>query len=182
MSTATPLSRAAARRAAKPSSRPSTRPPLSVVPRPSLRSPRLPFVIVVVGVLAVGLLGLLLLNTLAAQDAFRLHDLQRQATRLVDQEQALRITVERDAAPGTLAARAAALGMVPTANPTFIRLKDGRVLGVAVAAPPPPPPPAPAAKSATKPGAKAAAKPAAKPGAKPAAKPTKPPAKPPAHR
>jgi hypothetical protein len=37
--------------------------------------------------------------------------------------------------PQTLAARAAALGMVPGGPPAFLRLSDGKVLGQAIAAP-----------------------------------------------
>jgi len=119
-------------------------------------------------VVGVGLLGLLGLNTVLGQDAFRRHDLDRQAALLSEQEQQLASDVAALEAPERLAARAVELGLVPAGPPAFLRLSDGVVLGAAAA---PPVAPAPAAK--VKPSAKpvASAKPAAsaKPSAKPAA-------------
>jgi hypothetical protein len=97
-----------------------------------------PFVVLVVTLLAAGLVGLLMLNTVLAQDAFVLKDLRRTAAALTDQQQALMQDVAAAASPAELAARARALGMVENRNPVFIRLADAKVLGVpapAVAAP-----------------------------------------------
>jgi hypothetical protein len=93
---------------------------------------RAPFVAAVVVILAAGLLGLLLLNTVLAQDAFRLHALQLQGHVLADQEQSLQREVEALQSPQSLAARATAMGMVPGGPRAFLRLSDGKVLGVAV--------------------------------------------------
>lgn len=118
-------------------------PRLRVVPPPRRRrSPRTPFVLLVVGLLAGGLLGLLMLNTVLAQDAFVLHDLRTQSSALSDREDALVQQVAAREAPGALAARARALGMVPNPNPAFIRLSDGTVLGKPAPATAPPAPPA----------------------------------------
>lgn len=136
-----------------------------VTPGP-VHAPRLPFVVVVVAILTAGLLSLLMLNTLAAQDSFRLHDLQRRSAALADSEQQLKLDLDRQSSPSSLAGRARALGMLPAESPAFLRLRDGRIVGVATAAPLPPPPPPPAAtqaKPTTKPGAKPARKPTAKP-------------------
>jgi hypothetical protein len=122
-----------------------------------------PFIAVVVGILAAGLLGLLVLNTTLAQDAFRLHALQVQGRVLADQEQGLQREVERLQSPQALAAKATALGMVPGGPPAFLRLADGKVLGAPLpgqVAPPPPAAPVAAAPAVAK-------KPAAQP--KPAA-------------
>src|SRR3978361_1090226 len=54
------------------------RPVLALVPTPA-RARRAPFVALVLGILLAGLVGLLLLNTASAQDAFRLHRLQASA-------------------------------------------------------------------------------------------------------
>ena len=139
-STAAPARRAPAR----------PRPPLQVVV-PSAPPPRrTPFVGVVVGVLGLGLLGLLGLNTALAQGAFHQHDLERQLTALQDEEQALQQRVATLAAPHRLASEAHALGMVATVDPAFLRARDGAVLGeptpatgapVTVAPPPTPPDP-----------------------------------------
>lgn len=110
-----------------------------VAPGP-VTAPKLPFVVVVVAILATGLLSLLMLNTLAAQDSFRLHDLQRRSSGLADTEQQLRLDLDRQSSPSSLAARARALGMLPADSPAFLRLRDGRIVGVATALPAPPPP------------------------------------------
>ena len=102
---------------------------LKVVPQRRPSAPRAPFVVVVVGALALGLLGLLALNTVLAQDAFRLHVLQRQSAVLADQELNLQRQVEARRAPADLAARAAALGLVQGGPPAFLRLSDGVILG-----------------------------------------------------
>ncbi len=147
---------------------------LRLVPGSSSRPARAPFVLAVLTLLAGGLIGLLLLNTVLAQDAFRLHDLQRTTALLTDSEQELQQELALAQSPAELARRATALGMVPGGDVTFRRLPDGRVVGQ-VAPAPLPPPPAPVAK----PGAKPTAKPGAKPGTKPTAKPaTRPPTRP----
>jgi hypothetical protein len=131
------------------------RPPLMLVQPPAVPAGRAPFVAAVVVLLAAGLLGLLVLNTVLAKDAFRLHTLQVETKALAEREQVLTREVESLRAPGALAARAAALGMVPAGPPAFLRLPDGAVLGApagpaegleqaAPAAPPPPASPAPA--------------------------------------
>lgn len=126
MSTAPGLDHVAARPA------PRRRPPLALVP-PRRPSPaalgRTPFVALVVSLLAAGLLGLLVLNTALAQDAFRLHTLKQESRALEDREEALLREVEALRAPSELAARATALGMVQAGPPAFLRLSDGAVLG-----------------------------------------------------
>lgn len=107
-------------------------------------APRAPFLAVVVLLLAGGLLGLLALNTVLAQDAFHLHALTKQGKELADREQALAREVETMRTPRNLAAKARSLGMVQSAAPAFLRLPDGAVLGAEVAAPAPPPAAAPA--------------------------------------
>jgi hypothetical protein len=81
--------------------------------------------------LGAGLLTLLLINTALAQGSFRLHDLQATSDRLSDGEQALRESIDAAAAPQRLAEQARALGMVPSDSTAFVRLSDGKVLGVA---------------------------------------------------
>jgi hypothetical protein len=128
VSTAPGLDRVAARPA------PRRRPPLALVP-PRRPAPapavlgRNPFVALVVALLAAGLLGLLVLNTALAQDAFRLHTLKQESRALEDREEALLREVEALRAPQELAARATALGMVQAGPPAFLRLSDGAVLG-----------------------------------------------------
>jgi hypothetical protein len=114
---------------------PTRRPRLRLVPPPVRRAPRAPFIAVVILTLASGLVGLLILNTQRAQDAFTLAKLQQQNARLGDSEQALTLAVQQDQDPGTLGARAAALGMVPGGAPIFLDA-HGKVLGVVPAGAP----------------------------------------------
>jgi len=107
---------------------------LRLVPQRRSSAARAPFVAFVVVLLVSGLLGLLMLNTMVAQDAFGLHDLTVQGKSLDDREQALSRQVQTLQAPTSLSQRATALGMVPGGPPMFLRLADGAVLG-AVGAP-----------------------------------------------
>lgn len=136
---------------------------LTVVPIGETSAPRAPFVAAVVALLVSGLIGLLVLNTVLAKDAFRLHALQVADRQLADREQALTREVEALRAPAALAAKASALGMVQAGPPAFLRLPDGAVLGAAVPAqapapadgsapaPVPAPVPAPAAQAPAEP-------------------------------
>jgi hypothetical protein len=70
-----------------PAPRPTPR--LRAVPAPAARRPLAPFLLVTVGLAVAGLVGLLLLNTLVAQDSFRLSALQRDNRALAEREQVL---------------------------------------------------------------------------------------------
>jgi hypothetical protein len=108
------------------------------------------FSMVVVGL---GLVALLVLNTVVAQDAFTLHDLDRSTAALTEQEQRLREEIAALEAPNDLAQRAKQLGLVPAGDPVFVT-PDGKVLGhpVPATAPPvPPPPPKPSASASPAP-------------------------------
>lgn len=119
----------------------SARPRLWVVPRSRPHAPRVPFVLLVLVVLGVGLVGLLLLNTQLQQGSFALHDLERTAAALEDQETALEQRVAGLEAPQSLAGKARDLGMVANPNPVFLRLADETVLGDPVPAEAPETPP-----------------------------------------
>ena len=112
--------------------------PLRLVPPRQVVAPKTPFVLLLLGLLGAGLVGLLLLNTIVAEDAFRLHDLQKSSVQLADREQEAMRSLELLENPMELARRAESLGMVPSGQPVFLRLPDGAVLGQ-----PPTPAPAP---------------------------------------
>jgi hypothetical protein len=116
------------------------RPALRVVHAPAVDRGRTAFVIGCMLLLVGGLLGLLLINTALGQGSFTLHDLQQRSDELGDRQQALRQDIDAQAAPERLAARAKALGMVASQGAAFIRLPDGRLLGVAERATPAPTP------------------------------------------
>lgn len=118
---------------------------------PPRRAPRTPFALLVGGLIVGGMCALLALNTASAANELSRHDLAAKDADIAAQVQQLRNEIQASAAPGNLAAAAAAIGMVPAGNPAFLRIgPDGtvRVLGVPVpaAAPvvaPPPTPPVP---------------------------------------
>jgi hypothetical protein len=109
------------------------------VPAPATSARRLPFVLLVVGLLGAGLLVLLLLNTLSAQGAFEVAHLQHRSSQLTDREQALRSEVAQQQSAASLARRARLMGMVPAGTPTVTRLPDGRAVATATATTPKPP-------------------------------------------
>ena len=134
------------------------------------------FGIICATLLAAGLIGLLLLNTALAQGSFTLHDLRATSDRLTDTENALTQSLQSSQSPANLAASAARMGMVPAQSVAFLRLSDGRVIGVAKPAKAPPgfavvrnrtpvPAPAPARTKVAKP-----AKPAPNAPSKPVAR------------
>jgi hypothetical protein len=86
--------------------------------------------ILIGGILSIGLVSVLLLHMLAAQDAYRANTLQQRLGALTDQEQQLATAVEADSSPIALRTRALALGMRPTTVTSLRQLKDGRAIGV----------------------------------------------------
>jgi hypothetical protein len=83
-----------------------------------------------------GFVGVLVLNTAMAKGTYTMRDLQRRSDELADTEDALRQSVQAVSGPGPLAREARLLGMVPAESAAFLRLSDGKVLGVAVPARP----------------------------------------------
>lgn len=71
------------------------------------------FALTCIGVLAAMMLGLLLLNVAISGNAFTLHELDNRSAVLADSQQALEQRLAAESAPASLAAKAAALGMVP---------------------------------------------------------------------
>jgi hypothetical protein len=101
------------------------------------RAPRHRLLLVCTGVLAIGLLGVLLLNTVISQGAFRQHELEVALILISEEEEALARAVQQAEAPIEVERRARELGMVPAAAPVFLRLSDGAILGEPVPAPAP---------------------------------------------
>lgn len=76
--------------------------------------------VTVVGI--IGLMFLLLINTLLAQDAFELTSLKLEAKLVSDEREAIARQIDTISAPDALAQSAADLGMKPSENPTFLSL------------------------------------------------------------
>jgi hypothetical protein len=103
---------------------------------------RTPFVLLVMGLMAVGLIASLWLSTAAAADSYRLEQAQLQARELAERSALLRQEVANLQTAPELARRARALGMVPSPEPARLVVQyDGTVVvvGKPVAAAGPPP-------------------------------------------
>lgn len=124
-----------------PARRPSSptapaRPALEVVAAPSVRRARPRVVLAAALVTGVGcvMAAQLLLSIATDAEAFTAHRLQAESVSLTRQQQVQTEAIEAIAAPQRVATAAAALGMVPSVSPAYLRIGDGRVLGSAAAA------------------------------------------------
>lgn len=131
MSQMTSTARVGARALNRPT---TTTPRLRVVTGAPQRRGGPAFGIICATLLAAGLIGLLLLNTSLAQGSFILHDLRATSDQLSDTQDALNQSLAATKSPASLATKAASLGLVPARSSAFLRLSDGRVIGVATPA------------------------------------------------
>jgi hypothetical protein len=112
------------------------RPHLRMVsPLRTERASRGVFALVVTGLLVLGMVLILVINTSLAQGAFTISELQTEQATLTQQEQTLSEQVANAGAPESLETQARAMGMVPSQTPVFLSVPSGRVLGKAKAAP-----------------------------------------------
>jgi len=95
------------------------------------KADRKTFVIFLSIIGGIGLLMLLAINTMLAQDAFELHRLQAQATTLSDQREALMRQIDLASSPEVLAVRGVAEGMVPSQSPRFLSVNTASLNSVA---------------------------------------------------
>jgi hypothetical protein len=122
----------AARVGARSLNRPTSQAPrLRVVSGAPLHRGGAVLVVICATLLATGLIGLLLLNTALAQGSFTLHDLRTTSDQLTDAKVALSQSLDASKSPANLAKRAFSMGMVPAQSAAFLRLSDGKVIGVA---------------------------------------------------
>lgn len=105
------------------------RPRLTLVRRTPEEAPRVPFVLLVVTVLALGLVGLLVLNTTLQRGAYVATDLREQSAALAVRQQNLEMQVATLQEPQRVAKAALRLGMVRNVNPVFLSLATGNVEG-----------------------------------------------------
>jgi len=117
--------------------RPTTETPrLRVVTGAPLQHGGAAFGVICACLLAIGLIGLLLLNTSLAQGSFTLHDLRTTSDQLADTQGTLNQSLDASRTPANLARKATSMGMVPDQSAAFLRLSDGKVIGVAQPASP----------------------------------------------
>ena len=74
-----------------------------------------------------GLLFLLVLNTVLAQDAFELSHLKLESKMISDQREAIARQIDQQSSPEALARAAVALGMKPSETPTFLNLDQLKI-------------------------------------------------------
>ena len=86
---------------------------------------RTPFAVLVIAMLVAGVVGLLMFNTNMQQASFKATALQEQVNTLTAKEQSLNMELDALRNPQRLAVAAKKLGMVPPAQPAFIRLDGG---------------------------------------------------------
>jgi hypothetical protein len=104
---------------------------MSLRPAPK-HAPRVPFALLVLGLLVGGLIALLALNTASAANELQRHDLAAKDASIAANLEQLNNEVAASQAPGNLARIAAQLGMVPAGNPAFLQIDPNgtvRVLG-----------------------------------------------------
>jgi cell division protein FtsB len=110
---------------------------LTVVPARALartQAARTPFAVLVITLLVAGVVGLLAFNTQMQQTSFVATSLQQRADTLTAREQSLTLELDALRQPQQVAQAAQELGMVAPSAPAFLRISDGRVLGVAAPA------------------------------------------------
>lgn len=126
-------------------------------------APRTPFVLLVMGLLAAGVMVTLFLSISAVSDSYRLEDAKKKTTDLTSRVEQLKADVAKGESPEVLYDQARKLGMVPAPDPGRIKVNpDGSVSVTgsptpATTTPPPPssttsaPPPSPANSSTSQP-------------------------------
>jgi outer membrane murein-binding lipoprotein Lpp len=90
---------------------------------------RLPFMLILAGVLVAGLVGLLMLQTRVQEQSFEVRQLQTKATELSYRQAQLEAQVQQKATPAEIARQATALGMVPNPYAVYIDVRTGTVVG-----------------------------------------------------
>lgn len=128
MSQMTSTARVGARALSRPD---SAAPRLRVVTGAPLRRGGAAFGVVCAILLAAGLMALLVLNTTLAQGSFTVQKLQSTSDQLADAQAALSQSLDVSKSPANLATKAIGMGMGPAQSAAFLRLSDGKVIGVA---------------------------------------------------
>jgi hypothetical protein len=105
-------------------------PRLRVAPPAPISAPRAPFIAAVIALVVAGVFGILLINTRTNENTFKISKLQDQQTALDNQQQRLENQIAGYESTGNLDAAARRLGLVKADTPAYIRLPDGKIIGV----------------------------------------------------
>src|SRR5256885_15551534 len=123
-----PANRVTAPRHTRPVTAPRTRPaPRPAGPRARSRAPRMPFILLLVGLLGGALVSLLVISTTLAQGSFHITNLQEQNAELARQAQTLTNQVAQAGNPAVIAKEAEQLGMRPNPHLGFLGLTTGKI-------------------------------------------------------
>lgn len=90
------------------------------------------FGLIISGIILIGMLGGLVVNTLLSQGQFEIQELQNRSITLAGEHEVLAQNVSRLESPEILKNRALEIGMIPSPGSAFIDLRDGRLLGAGV--------------------------------------------------
>ena len=113
----------------RPVTAPGTRPaPRTAGLRARSRAPRMPFILLLVGLLGGALVSLLVISTTLAQGAFRVTSLQEQNANLAREQQTLTNEVAQAGNPAVIAQKAEQLGMRANPHLGFIDPKTGKII------------------------------------------------------
>lgn len=90
------------------------------------------FGLIISGIILIGMLGGLVVNTLLSQGQFEIQELQNRSIALAGEHEILAQNVSRLESPEILKNRALEIGMIPSPGSAFIDLRDGRLLGAGI--------------------------------------------------
>ncbi len=90
------------------------------------------FGLIISGIILIGMLGGLFVNTLLSQGQFEIQELQNRSIALADEHEVLAQNVARMESPEILKQKALEIGMIPSQGSAFIDLRDGRLMGAGV--------------------------------------------------
>ena len=90
------------------------------------------FGLIISGIVLLGMLGGLFVNTLLSQGQYDIQELQNKSIVLADEHEVLAQNVSRMDSPEILKMRAIEIGMIPNPGSAFIDLRDGRLIGAGV--------------------------------------------------
>ena len=90
------------------------------------------FGLIISGIVLLGMLGGLFVNTLLSQGQYEIQELQNKSIVLADVHEVLAQNVSRMESPEILKMRAIEIGMIPNPGSAFIDLRDGRLIGAGV--------------------------------------------------
>ena len=90
------------------------------------------FGLIISGIILLGMLGGLVVNTLLSQGQYEIQELQNRSIALATEHELLAQNVSRLESPEILKNRAIEIGMIPSPGSAFIDLRDGRLLGAGV--------------------------------------------------